>query len=700
MKRFKKRHIRYTTLFSVVVLSVILLSYSFCIRENKEQVLIKLVIQVLDMAHFSPLEINDDFSAKVFNQYLKHVDFNKRFFTKEDLKKLEPYKTKIDDEIKARSVEFYTVTNDMLSKNIDKVQGYYKEILNKPFKFDGNETFETDPDKLDYPQNDAALKEAWQKALKYQALVQLSNMQQEQDQSKSDTIRKKSFAEMEAEVRGKVLKLNNDWFKRLKQMSDMDRFGLFLNAITGIYDPHTAYLLPEDEENFNISMSGQLEGIGAQLQESDGHVKVVGIVPGSASWLQGELKVNDIILKVKQEGQEAVDVYDMPLEDVVKMIRGKKGTKVTLQVKKIDGTFKTITITRDVVIIDETYAKSAVIDNGSGKTGYIYLPKFYANFEQTETGRSCAEDVAKEIEKLNREKVNGIILDLRNNGGGALTDAVRMAGLFIKDGPIVQVKTKMGVPKILEDTDTTIQYRGPMIVLVNSFSASASEILAAAMQDYHRAFIMGTPSFGKGTVQTKMDLDRYWNGTQSVGSLGSLLVTIQKFYRINGGATQLKGVTPDIMLPDQYSEIETGERDQDYHMPWTQIKPVPYAKWTGLPNFDQIVQKETNIVNSDPDFKIIKEEADALKKQHDETIETLNIDKFGKEEKEIQVKNKKFEESNKKETGLKIHSLVKDVEEMKGDTGKIVRNANWIKGLTKDIDLREAARVINFINEH
>jgi carboxyl-terminal processing protease len=393
-----------------------------------------------------------------------------------------------------------------------------------------------------------------------------------------------------------------------------------------------------------------------------------------------------------------VDVNDMPLDEVVKMIRGKKGTKVTLQVKKIDGTFKTITITRDVVILDETYAKSAVIDNGLGKTGYIYLPKFYANFEQTETGRSCAEDVAKEIEKLNREKVNGIILDLRNNGGGALTDAVRMAGLFIKDGPIVQVKTKMGVPKTLEDTDTTIQYRGPLIVLVNSFSASASEILAAAMQDYHRAFIMGTPSFGKGTVQTKMELDRYWNGTQNVGALGSLLVTIQKFYRINGGATQLKGVTPDILLPDQFSEIETGERDQDYHMPWTQIKPVPYTKWN-IPNFDQIVQKETNIVNSDADFKIIKEEADALKKQHDETIETLNVTKFEKEEKEIQAKNKQFEESTKKETGLKIRSLLKDIEEMKGDTSKIVRNANWIKGLTKDIDLREAARVIDFINE-
>jgi carboxyl-terminal processing protease len=732
MKKLIKPHLKYATLFTVIVLTIILLSYSFCIRENKEQVLIQLVTQALEMAHFSPLDINDEFSAKVYSLYLKHIDYSKRFFTKEDLKKLEVYKTKIDDEIKSRSIEFYTLANEMLTKNIDKVQKYYTEILAKPFTFDENETFETNPDKVDFPQDDAALKEAWQKALKYQVLVRVSNMMDEQAQSKAgtikkkipdemnadpdprskvlmdepvqsdaDTVKKKTFAEMEADARSKVLKTHNDWFKRLKQTSEIDRFSLYLNAITGIYDPHTQYLPPEDKENFDISMSGQLEGIGALLQQNaDGYVEILNIVPGSASWLEGELKVKDLILKVKQEKQEPVDVYNMRLDDVVKMIRGKKGTKVTLTVKKIDGTIKNITITRDVVILEETYAKSSIINDQTAKVGYIYLPKFYANFEQTETGRSSAEDVAKELEKLKHENVNGIILDLRNNGGGSLADAVKMAGLFISSGPVVQVKTKMGIPKILEDTDTTIQYRGPLVVLVNSFSASASEILAAAMQDYHRAVIMGTTTFGKGTVQTIMDLDRYWNGAnQNMGSLGSLLVTIQKFYRINGGSTQLKGVTPDVVLPDQYSEIETGERDQEYHMPWTQIKPVTYSTWTGLPKFEQIVQKENVTVAADPDLKTIGDEALNLKKQHDETLEPLNLDKFRKQEKELQDEIKRLDALSKKENGLKIHSLVIDEQAMKGDTAKMARNSNWIKELSKDLSLKEAVQTISLINE-
>ncbi len=733
MKRLIKPHLKYATLFTVIVLTIILLSYSFCIRENKEQVLIQLVTQALEMAHFSPLDINDEFSAKVYNLYLKHIDYNKRFFTKEDLKKFEVYKTKIDDEIKSRSIEFYTLANEVLTKNIDKVQKYYTGILAQPFTFDENETLETNPDKADFPQNDAALKEAWRKALKYQVLVRISNMMDEQArnytrtvkkktldemnadpdsrskvlmdepaaQSDADTVKKKTFVEMEADARSKVLKTHNDWFKRLKQMSEIDRFSLYLNAMTGIYDPHTQYLPPEDDENFNISMSGQLEGIGALLQQNaDGYVEILNIVPGSASWLEGELKAKDLILKVKQEKQEPVDVYNMRLDDVVKMIRGKKGTKVTLTVKKIDGTIKNITITRDVVILEETYAKSSIINNQTAKVGYIYLPKFYANFEQTETGRTSAEDVAKEVEKLKHEKVNGIIIDLRNNGGGSLTDAVKMAGLFISSGPVVQVKTKMGIPKILEDTDTTIQYRGPLVVLVNSFSASASEILAAAMQDYHRAVIMGTTTFGKGTVQTKMELDRYWNGAnQNMGSLGSLLVTIQKFYRINGGSTQLKGVTPDVLLPDQYSEIETGERDQEYHMPWTQIKSVTYSSWTGLPKFEQIIQKENTKVAADPDFKTIRDEALNLKKQHDETLETLNLDKFRNQEKAVQEENKRLDTLSKKENGLKIHLLAIEEQAMKGDTAKIVRNNNWIKELSKDLDLKEAVQTISLINE-
>ncbi|MDP4210591.1 MAG: carboxy terminal-processing peptidase [Bacteroidota bacterium] len=695
MERINKPVRRYMTLFLAVGLAGVLASYTYCNRENKNQILLELVSQVLIHYHFSPLEINDDFSTKVYNLYLKRLDYNKRFFTKEDLKKLDDYKTKIDDEINNRSTEFYDVTNEMYNKNIAKVKAYYTEILEKPFTFDDNETYQTDPDKTDFPQDDAALKEAWRKSLKYQVLTRVNDALSAQELAKADTTPKKSVAELEADARKKVLKLQDTWFKRLGQLSDMDRFSIFLNAITGVYDPHTQYLAPEDKENFDMSMSGQLEGIGAQLQEDEsGYTKVLSIVPGSPSYLQGDLKAGDKIMKVTQEKQDPVDIINMPISDVVKLIRGKKGTKVTLTVKKADGSVKNITITRDVVILEETFAKSALVDGPTGKIGYIYLPKFYQNFNDAD-GASCAEDVAKEVEKLKKENVGGIILDLRNNGGGALGDAVKMGGLFISQGPIVQVKTKAGAPNILKDTNPAIQYGGPLVVMVNSFSASASEILAAAMQDYHRAVIIGTTTFGKGTVQNQLNLDDFVPGmNQKIGPLGGMLVTIQKFYRINGGATQLKGVTPDIVLPDPFSEVETGEREQDYCMPWNKINPATYTTWTATPKMAQIIQKENVLVAADPNFAIIKEQAMELHKRKNETIITLNLEKYKLQEKEIQNKSKRFEELAKKDIGLKVHSLTADISKMDGDTAKIVRNTNWIKDLSRDLYLKEAVQVV------
>jgi carboxyl-terminal processing protease len=732
MGRAKKLIRKYATFITIVCLSVILASYTYCNRQNKDQVLVDLVTQAIERFHFSPIPIDDNFSSKVFDLYLKRLDFNKRFFTQEDLKKLAPYRTKIDDEIKNQSIEFYSVTNEKFYQNIDKVRGYFTEILSKPFTFTSDETFETDGDKTEYPANDAALKESWYKSLKYQVMVRLMDMIDIQNKTISDSISKhkalneineetgkgvisddistqektklsqgpkKSVAELEAEARKRVLKLNDDWFKRLKQMSETDRFSVFLNAITSVFDPHTQYLAPLDKDDFNTRMSGQFEGIGAVLQATDSYVKVSSLVPGGPAWLQGGLKANDVILKVAQENQEPVDIADMPLQDVVKMIRGKKGTKVTLTVKKLDGVIKPVTITRDVVILEETFAKSAVIDYPTGKIGYINLPGFYQDFNDPEHGRSSADDVAKEIDKLKNENVTGIILDLRNNGGGALVDAVKMGGFFISKGPIVQVKAKNKSPQVLEDTDPAIQYGGPLVIMVNSFSASASEILAAAMQDYHRAIIVGSNTFGKGTVQNQLNLDDFVGAfAKDFEPLGGLLITIQKFYRINGGATQLKGVTPDISLPDAFSDIEIGEREQDYCMPWNKINPASYTTWTGLPKFTQIVQKEDESIADNKDFQLIKEEAVELKNQHNETLVTLNLDKYKKQEKLIEERSKRYNDLTKKDFGLKIRPLVSDDNEMKNDTSKLARNRNWVKDLTKDIELSEAAHVVSLIN--
>jgi carboxyl-terminal processing protease len=713
----KKKNIIKGSLYFVIIpaLVIIFASYTFCKHEGKEQVLMKMISHTLNLYHFSPKELDDNFSQQVYSQYIKNLDYNKRFFTKADLAGLEVFKTKIDDQIVSGNLDFYNQVTKIYNQNIEKVKGYINEVLSVPFTFSSTEMFESDPDKTDFPADDNALKETWRKSLKYQVLARVSDAikMQESKKSSKDSVAAnittktekdstiKTFEELEVEARQKVLKTHEDWYKRIKKISESDNFNIFLNSITNVFDPHSQYLPPKDKENFNISMSGQLEGIGALLQEEGNYIKIVSIVPGSPSWFQGDLKAGDIIMKVKQENQEAVDIFDMRLDDVVRIIRGKKGTKVTLTVKKIDNSIKDITITRDVVIVEETYAKSAIIENAKkDKIGYVYLPKFYANFEQTETGRSCSEDVAIEISKLKAENVRGVILDLRNNGGGSLSDAVKMAGLFIKEGPIVQVKDNFNPVKIYTDPDTKIVYDGALVILVNSFSASASEIVAAAMQDYKRAIIMGSPStFGKGTVQTVIELDNMINSTyQSFKPLGVLLITIQKFYRINGGATQLKGVTPDIILPDPYSEIEIGEREQEYALPWTKINPLTYTTWTGIPKFEQIVQTETKNTLVDPNFKILKEQALQLKKKKDETQIPLNYKLYNNQEKENQEKSKNFDDLMKKQNGLEIKALAADNSKIKNDTVTAARMDNWIKDLKKDIYLSEAVKVIDMIN--
>lgn len=692
----------------MVMALVILASYTYCHRETKEQVLMQIVTQTLDMAHFNPLQINDGFSEKVYDLYLKRMDFGKRFFTKEDIKKLEEYKSKIDDEIKSHSFEFYNQANVIYNARVQLVKGFYKEILSKPFDFSISETLESDADKTDYALNDEKLKDLWRKSLKYQVLTRIDDMIDLQEKRKTskgnklDTAKVKTFAEMEVEARTKVLSLYNDYFKRIEQQDDTEKFAAFVNAVTNVYDPHTQYLPPSDKENFNISISGQLEGIGAQLQENDGNIKIVNIVPGSPSWLNGKLQPNDIIMKVGQETQEPVDLYGMKIDEAVKLIRGKKGTKVHLTVKKyINDSIINVTLTRDVIVLEETFAKSAIISNSGSadKYGYIYLPKFYVDFDRTETGRNCADDVAKELTKLKSENVKGIVLDLRENGGGSLPDAVRMAGLFIPKGPIVQVKAKMGPTRVLEDKDPAVQYGGPLVILVNSFSASASEILAAAMQDYKRAIIIGTPStFGKGTVQTFVPLDEQVGGSYSnLRPLGELLITIQKFYRINGGATQLKGVTPDIIIPDAYSEMELGEREQDYYMPWTKIEPVSYTQWTGIKDFDNIVKKEKANIEADPDIQVVREQSKALKKLKDETIIPLKLDDYNKMEKSHREMTKRFDEFSKKENGLAIQSLKTDLASAKSDTSKLARMDAWIKELKRDLYLKEAIKVAGAI---
>ena len=718
--------LKHFSLFAVYLSAFLIFSSFNHNPGDRNEVILRELFQEMNSAHLQPMEANDAFSIKFFDHYIKSLDGNKRFFTQKDIDELKKYRTQLDDQINSGSYEFFEKSLEIVNNRVKQVGTFYKEFLDKPFDFTTDETMLLDGKKAVYASDDNELKENWRKSLKYQVMVRLSESMDEQEKAvkKNDSIlnlksidaeknktsqeskslvKKDSlvkiltFAEMEADARKKVLKSQDSWYKRLAQVEKSDRVGAYLNAMAETYDPHSNYFPPKEKEAFDISMTGRLEGIGATLQERDGYIRVQNIVPGSASWKQGQLKVGDIILKVAQGADEPVDIVDMNLDNAVKLIRGKKGTEVRLSVKKVDGSIVVIPIIRDVVMIEETFAKSAILKDNKKNVGYIKLPGFYADFNRN-GGRNCATDVKNEIAKLKKENVDGIILDLRDNGGGSLEDAVNMAGLFIEKGPIVQVKSRFGLPQMLEDRDPTVFYSGPLVVMVNSLSASASEILAAAMQDYKRGIIMGSAStYGKGTVQRMMNLDDYVaSENDNLKPLGSIKVTIQKFYRINGGATQLKGVIPDIIFPDKYAYIDMGEKEQDYAMPWNEISPAKYTQWDkNDPNIEKVKKASRSRIERNPVFKLIDEEGLKLKKQMDDSKYSLNLQNFRAEQKKLKMDAQKFEEIEKAIPGFDASLSMADAPTNVGDTLSELKTKQFLKTLKKDAYLFEAFHVIS-----
>ena len=500
---------------------------------------------------------------------------------------------------------------------------------------------------------------------------------------------------MEKETREAVLKTYRNLSDRFDKQDKEDRLSVYINSITNIYGPHTNYFPPIDKDNFDIAMSGRLEGIGARLMEKDGYITVTEIVPGSASALQGELEAEDLIMEVAQEDEDPVNVVGAKIDDAVKIIRGPKGTTVTLTVKKLDGNIKKIPIVRDVVIIEETYAKSAVLNYGGEKFGIIDLPKFYADFNNS-GGRSSFGDVRNEVEKLKKENIQGLVLDLRSNGGGSLYDAVNMAGLFIENGPVVQVKQSLKQPEMLKDNDPTVQYDGQLIILVDYHSASASEILAAAIQDYGRGVVVGSKhSFGKGTVQRFFDLDNVIpNEYADLKPLGAVKVTTSKFYRINGGATQLKGVIPDIILPNSYSMIDIGEKEQDHVMAWDKITPATYDQWETKPNIENLKGKSGERTNSSETFSLIKSNAERFKRLRDETVYSLHLETYQQVDKAEDDEAAKYKDFYKEIEGLEIAVPVEDQESVASDEKRKSRIETWHKGLQKDPYIEEVMLIL------
>ncbi len=689
---------RYKFIKPALFILVISLSSFTLFQFEKNQILQDLLMSVLNQAHYSPLKVNDEFSEKAYDLYLKRIDISKKFLLQSDVDAFSKYKKSIDDEINNGTFEFYKLSSNTIAKRIKEKEDWAKEILAKPFDYNVEEEYETDGEKAKYAVNEEALKSEWVKMLKYQTLSRLDEMLtgQEKAKAKKDSVFvEKIFDSLEVDARRKTLKANIDWFKRLNKITNKDRFSTYINTITGLYDPHTEYFAPKEKKKFDQSMSGQFEGIGARLQSKDGILKVSEVIVGSPSFKQGELKAGDEIHKVAQGANEPKDITDMDMDDAIDLIKGKKGTEVRLTVKKPDGSFKVIPIIRDVIEMDETYAKSAILDNKK-KIGYIYLPMFYADFTRNGAHR-CSADMKKEIEKLKNQGVEGIIVDLRDNGGGSLQEVVEMAGLFIPRGPVVQVKDKAGKVFVMEDKNSDVTWDGPLAIMVNHGSASASEILAAAIQDYKRGVIIGTQSFGKGTVQSFFNLDQYLLPQfDTIRPLGEVKITHQKFYRINGGATQLRGVMPDVTLPDPYAFIEVGEKELDYPMPWDEIVKANYEEFTAI-NYTKVKKGSSERIKSSAAFKLIETESKELKAKKDDTKYNLKLEKYRAEQKQLREQYKKYDELKVDIKGFTADLPDYDKDVLKNDTTKLNREIKWTKNIQKDNYIFEASNVINDI---
>ncbi len=680
--------------------------------EQKRIATIQTMMRVIEAAHYSPRPIDDTFSSWVYNKCVHDFDFEKLYFTQQDINKLQAYQFKVDDEIRLGSVEFFDSLEAIYLRRLDAAPKYYKEILEKPFTFNVNEEISLNADKDAYASTEQEMNERWRKHIKYQVLARYIDLKAEQDKKKENkdsvNAKMKTDAELETAAREEIKKNYDRYYKRLAKRKPNDLFTYYVNAIAENIDPHTDYLPPVEKKNFDELMSGSFFGIGAQLSPEHDKITVLSIITGSPSWMQGELKANDEIQKVAQGEDKPVDVTGMDLDEVVKLIRGPNGTTVKLTVKKPDGSTKVIAITRGIVEREETFAKSAIINSTNGPVGYIYLPEFYADFNHT-SGRTCSADVFAEVNKLKSSGVTGIILDLRNNGGGSLGDVVDMAGIFIGNGPVVQVKSSHSAPSVLPAQSDSQDYKGPLAIMVNENSASASEILAAVLQDYKRAVIVGSTTYGKGTVQKMVNLDAaldagsrmkfmYDTAGGQEPTLGDVKLTMQKFYRVNGGSTQLKGVTPDIQIPDpydSYDDDELGERNKKSALAWDEIPAARYAPTNSVGNLQVLNELSQKRIKKNETFQLIKENSEYMKKRKDDNRISLNETKYKKEQDDLNATSKKIEELQKKAVLLDVTNIRADLKRINLDSVSIAKNKDWLKNISKDIYISETVNVIN-----
>ncbi len=662
---------------------------------NKDKLLIELLKYVLEKGHYQSQEINDQLSLKVFNSYLEMIDPQKKYFLNSDFKEFKKYEKLIDDQWLSYDLTFFNLTHERLVQRISEVELFLPILFKKTFEFESDEMINVDFENLSFPKNDKERKDRWRKQLKF-SMLDLYDIkildQKKLVESNSDHV-KKSKSDLLKESLEIVNNNINDIFDLMNDLERKDWFSNYVNSFVTQYDPHTIYFKPEDKERFDVNISGRFDGIGARLQKRDGGIEIVQIILGGPLWKDKKIEAGDEIIKVGEPGNDPVNVIGMRIDDAIKLIKGPKGTVVELTVRrKADNEIKTFPITRDEVVLEESYAKSTLIKKNNKTYGLITLPKFYVDFNDYKE-INCASDVKKEIINLKKEGIEGLVLDLRNNGGGALQTVVDMTGLFIETGPIVQVKSIGNRKKVLYDKDPSVIWDGPLVILVNQMSASASEIMAAALQDYERAVVVGSDNtFGKGTVQNVLDLNRFLSNSDF--DLGALKITTEKFYRINGGSVQLKGVESDIVTPNTYSHIEIGEADEKNPLKWDQIDRAQFRKWDGYYNLESVINDSKLRISKNELFSLIDQNAKWFSERRKNKSYSLNYDAFKNEQKNNKQKLKKFDRIKDYNNNLNFNLLsdqsskIKDSEEYKENRKR------WHDRLKSDIYINESINVL------
>lgn len=696
---------------NTLLLFIPLTSLVFCFNspKNDDEKMSTIMVSVkntLSYLHYSPKTINDAYSREVYKHYFETIDASKRYFLQSDMDEFAKHENKLDDYLNQGDLTFYKLTIDRLYQRVDDIDKITQEILSKPINLDEDETLVLEPKIKKNPRTTAELSTEWRKYIKYNILQEMESLRAKEEAQKlkkdsvqkfklKDTIKLEILTPEQKRVKatGEVKDLLTDTFRRFKKRNKMDWFTVHMNAYTEVFDPHTNYYSPKNKEDFDTQFTGKVIGIGAIIQEKRGYLYLGALTIGAPAWKSKQLSEGDKILKVKSKpNEDAVNVVGMLSDEAVRLIRGEKGTKVTLTVEKKDKTIKEVTMVREEVAIEDTFARSIIVNSADGKKyGFINLPSFNADFADAK-GRNASDDIKNELIKLKAQNVQGIILDLRNNGGGSLTEVGDIMGLFMNAGPYVQVKDGSGKIQTLKNKQNAPLWTGPLVVMQNELSASASEIFAGVMQDYGRGVIIGSPqSFGKGTVQTFVDLNRFLNSSDD---FGSLKLTIQKFYRITGESTQRKGIASDITMKDFFTYAEIGERYDDYALAWDKIPAVAYQPV----NYFTVSALQKGVearLQSNKTYQLIQESAQWKENLDKEETISLKESTFNEVMKARKAQIEKFKVLEKFNNGLSFTLNPDEAVREKTDEAFTKKTQNWTKNLQRDLYLQEAVNVLS-----